>query len=180
MYSVTLKRGFLFWFPLVYVAFYLVYLCVPDSLLSAWVYRYTINEPAAFFIRLLASDVVLRVDDHRLLAPGITLEIVRGCDGSGAFFLAAAAILAVGAGVRLTLLGLTGAAIFVFVLNEARVIALYFTAVYRPAWFTTLHAYLIPLLMIVMLGMLFSLWVSMALAAPPAGANEASRKLPPA
>jgi exosortase family protein XrtM len=165
MHSVTLKRGFLFWFPLAYVAFYLVYLCVPDSVLSTFVYRYTINEPAAFFIRLLASDVVLRVEQHRILAPGMTLEIVRGCDGSGAFFLAAAAILAVGARLRVTLLGLTSAAITVFVLNEARVIALYFTAIYRPAWFTTLHVYLIPLLMIVMLGMLFSVWLRMALAA---------------
>ena len=75
-------------FVLLFIAFYAVmhftYLAVPIEYLINFVYRWGINEPAAFVINAITAADTVRVEGHRLISKTAILEIVRGCDGSGA------------------------------------------------------------------------------------------------
>lgn len=162
MNSPTPSVAFIVLFALIYVVFYALYHMVPDTVLADVVYRWGINEPAVAVIDLLAPGEGVRVEGHRILSPRVALEIVRGCDGSGAFFLAAAAMLAFRASLSYKLLGVAAAFALIFVLNEARVIGLYFAVAYRPAWFTPLHSYVIPTFLIAAICLLFVVWARAA------------------
>jgi exosortase family protein XrtM len=149
-------------FAVLYLIMHLLYHAVPDRVLADVVYRWGINTPAAWIIDLIAPDANVRVDGNSLLAPRVHLEVVRGCDGSGAFFIACAAILAFRASWRARCAGVLLSFVTVFVLNEARVITLFFVVAHRPAWFMPLHTYFIPLVLIGAICAMFALWARAA------------------
>ncbi len=152
-------------------ALYLGYCAIPDSFLRDHVYFYGIVRPAEALINwIVPTEHALGVQ-NRIESASARLNIVRGCDGAGIAFLLIAAILAYRAHLKATLLGITGAVLLVYVLNEMRVIVLYFLITRRPDWFLTAHVYLIPTLMILVGTIYFSLWsarLSHALASPAA------------
>ncbi len=162
MNSHTPSISFIVLFAMIYVVFYVLYHQVPDAVLADYVYRWGINEPAVAAIHLIAPQEAARVESYRILSPRVALEIVRGCDGSGAFFLAAAAMLAFPASVVHKARGVVAAFVLIFVLNEARVVGLYFAVAYRPAWFTPLHSYVIPTFLIAAICLLFVVWAGTA------------------
>ena len=141
-----------------------VYRQVPDSLLAEFVYPWGINQIAADIINAISHDAQASVDGHRLISPRATLEVVRGCDGSGLLFLLSAAILAFSSSWRPKLWGLLAAAALVYVANELRVISLYFVLVNRPAWFMPLHVSVFPLAILALGAMLYLWWMHWALA----------------
>lgn len=158
------QLSFLILLVLWYGAFDWAYRQVPDHLLADQVYRWGINEVAAHIINLLQVDAQVRVDAHRLVSPRVTLEVVRGCDGSGLLFLLSAAVLAFKVAWQRKLQGLLAAAAIVFALNELRVVALYFVLANQPAWFVPLHASIFPVVIIVLSSTLYLGWTRWALA----------------
>ena len=156
------QLAFLFLLVLWYGTFDWVYRQVPDQLLADRVYRWGINEVAADIINALHSDARVSVDAHRLVSPRATLEVVRGCDGSGLLFLLSAAVLAFSASWRRKLVGLAAATAAVYVLNELRIVALYFVLVSHPAWFVALHASVIPMIVIAFNAMFYLWWTHWA------------------
>ena len=140
-----------------YVSLDWCYRQVPDQILADRVYRWAINQVAAGIINSVAPTAQVKVDAHRLVSPRATLEVVRGCDGSGLLFLLVAAVLAFTASWSHKLVGLLVASVLVYVLNEVRVITLYFVLVSYPRWFVPLHISLIPVL-IMALSAMFYLW----------------------
>ncbi|MEQ8232538.1 MAG: archaeosortase/exosortase family protein [Gammaproteobacteria bacterium] len=154
--------GYLAGFALIYLALHLLYHAVPDRVLADVVYRFGINTPAAWLIELLVPGTPVRVEGNSLLAPRVHLEVVRGCDGSGAFFIACAAMLAFRASWRARLAGVLLSFVTVFVLNEARVVALFFVVAHRPEWFTPLHTYFIPLVLVAAICAMFTVWARIA------------------
>ena len=139
-----------------------LYRQVPDSLLAEFIYPWGINQMAADIINAISHDAHVRVDGHRLISPRATLEVVRGCDGSGLLFLMSAAIVAFSASWRPKLWGLLAAAALVYVANELRVISLYFVLANRPAWFMPLHVSVFPLVILALGAMLYLWWMHWA------------------
>jgi exosortase family protein XrtM len=156
------QPGFVFvaLFALLYLVQHGVYQWVPDRFLADVVYRHGIVAGAASVIEWVAPGESAVVDGHRLASPRAVLEIVRGCDGSGVLFLLVAAILALRAGPLRTAGGLLGALLLVYVLNQLRVVGLYFVAAYRGDWFTPLHGYLVPTLFVVVAALYFAWWAA--------------------
>lgn len=152
--------AFVVLFTLLYLVQYGAYQWVPDLVLADVVYRHGIVAGAVSVIEWIAPGERVVVDGHRLASPRAVLEIVRGCDGSGVLFLLVAAILALRAGPRHTVLGLCGALLLVYALNQLRVIGLYFVAAYRGDWFTPLHGYLVPTLFVVVSALYFAWWAA--------------------
>ena len=128
------QLSFLLLLVLWYGALDWVYRQVSDQLLADRIYRWGINEVAADIINALHSDAQVSVDAHRLVSPRATLEVVRGCGGSGLLFLLVAAVLAFSASWRRKLVGLAAATAAVYVLNELRIVALYLLYTVLGAW----------------------------------------------
>lgn len=147
-----------------YGAFDWAYRQVPDQVLADRIYRWGINEVAAHIINLLHADAQVSVAAHRLVSPRANLEVVRGCDGSGLLFLLGAAVLAFRLRWRRRLEGLLAAIVMVYVLNQLRVVALYFALANRPAWFLPLHTSILPIVILVLSSTLYLCWTRWALA----------------
>lgn len=145
---------------LVYVLFELAYFAVPDRMLREVVHTRVIAEPAAAVIAWLSPGEAVTAADGALHADGVTLRLVRGCDGSGLAFLLLAAVLAFPARARDLAAGVAGALLLAYLLNEARIVALYFLAAHQPDWFTTAHDFVLPAVIVLAAGLTYGAWVA--------------------
>lgn len=161
MKQTTAQLRFLLLFAAIYAAFHFLYFQIPDRSLAV-AYQGIINKPAAFVINHISAEAHVKASGNRLSSPRAVLEIVRGCDGSGVFFIVTAAILASGAALKRMLVGLGTSALLVYGLNQLRVIGLYFVVAHRPEWFTALHTYYVPTLLIVIVCIFFAAWLNWA------------------
>lgn len=135
------------WMMLWYTAMHAAYFAVPDAVLREQVYV-LLTHAAAALINLAHPAEAARADANLLVSGRAVLEIVRGCDGSGALFMLTAALLAAPLAARVKATGLVAGLALVLLLNQARITGLYFVAAYQPAWFQPLHAYVVPSLLV--------------------------------
>ena len=158
--SHSLGWRFLLLFAAIYVALYLGYSAIPDALLRDHFYYYGIVCPSKVLINWLSPKEHAMGQHNGLTSPGVNLLIVRGCDGSGVMFLLIAAIVAYRAALTHMLLGIAGAVTLIYVLNQIRIVALFFVESHRPSWFMPIHVYLVPTLMVLCGALYFAAWTS--------------------
>jgi len=154
----------------IYAALHALYFAVPDRVLRQVVHYYAIVAPSAGLIRLAVPQEPVSAREGTLQSPQASLSIVRGCDGAGVAFLLTAAVLAFPAPLRRKVLGVAGALALTYLLNQLRVVGLYFIAAYRHDWFDLLHNFLIPTFIIVMCCVAFAGWASWSSGVAPASA----------
>lgn len=147
-------------FVAIYATLHALYFAVPDRVLRNVVHYYAIVAPGAQLIRLANPQEPVTAVQGTLSSPRASLSIVRGCDGAGVAFLLIAAVLAFSAGWKRKLLGILGAVLLTYVLNQVRVVGLYFVAAYRHEWFNLLHNFLIPTFIIVVCCIFFAWWAA--------------------
>jgi exosortase family protein XrtM len=104
----------------------------------------------------------VRADGFRLISPRVRLSVLNGCEGTESILLLAAAVLAFPAPWRKKPAGLILGALGVFLLNQARIVGLYFILRYRPTWFEAMHGYIAPTLIILTGSLIFILWLRWA------------------
>jgi exosortase family protein XrtM len=153
---------FLLIFPAVYAVLHFAYFALPENILRQGMHYYGIVLPAATLLNVFAPHEGVFAQVGSLHSARASLEIVRGCDGAGVMFLLVAAILASRAGIKHKLLGILAGTALVYLLNELRVIALYFVVAYRSTWFGPLHNYFVPMLLIASTVLFFFWWTSWA------------------
>jgi len=76
------------------------------------------------------------------------INIRKGCEGTEILFLLLAALIAHPFSWRRRLVGVVAGTLLVFLLNQARLLALFYSLGQDPALFDTLHGLLAPLLLI--------------------------------
>jgi exosortase family protein XrtM len=140
------------------------------SLLQTWssgVSRWLIDEatvkPAAWLANRLVPGLNVMAAGSHLQSAQTSVNVLFGCEGSDVLMLLWAAICAAPARWPFRLAGLAVGALGVFVLNEARVLALFFSLQYRPAWFGPLHGLVAPLFVVVAVVVMFIAWCHWAL-----------------
>lgn len=148
---------FLMLFAGIYGILHLSYFQIPDEILRNVIYHWGLVRLDAALIDLLApAERVVAVQNH-LISARANLEIVRGCDGSGALFLIVSAILAYPATLSRKLVGVCAALTLMYSLNLLRIAGIYFVVAYYPDWFLPAHTYFAPTF-IVMMGCVFFAW----------------------
>lgn len=151
-------KHFLILFIIGYVLMHILYFLIPDSFLLGTIYRWVIVLPSVAAINLLSPQEGVHGVASAIVSGRASLEVVRGCDGSGAIFLLSSAILAFPSRWRAKLLGFAGGFLLVYGLNQVRIIGLYFVEAYRKDWFTLLHVYLAPTLVVIVSALYFVSW----------------------
>lgn len=159
-----------------YVICHLLYGLVPDRWLAEVAYFHAFTRPAAALLHWGGAEAVSALG-HQLNSPRLILEVVRGCDGSGAFFLLGAAVLALGGRWQGVLRGLAQGLMLVYAMNLLRLVLLYQIGVHAPEWFELTHEYLFPLALVA--AVLFWFAGYSARASARAGAGETSPTLDP-
>ena len=143
---------------ILYGAFHFAYHKVPDEVLSTKIYPNVIGHFAANTINTLTPDRNVTVKDHSIISKKAKLNIVRGCDGSGVWFMLTAAILGFGASVRHTIIGFVLGTLTVYLINQVRIVGLFYVIEYNRAWFPPVHTYFAPTLIIFLIAGFFLVW----------------------
>lgn len=117
------------------------------------------SRPAAILIDLLQPALDAQAIGSRVTAPGGGINIGNGCEGTDIYFLLFAAFASVSLSWRPRVVGFGLGLALAFVLNQARVVALFYAYRSDPAWFNLLHTTVAPVLLIVAIALYFHAWL---------------------
>jgi len=152
---------FLILFTCVYGALEGAYFLVPDDLLLD-IYHRCIISVGADIIRFFSPREPVVAIANSLRSGGVALEVIRGCDGAGVAFLVTSAIATFPARASRKLVGAVAGIALIYLLNETRIIGLFYALTRYKPWFNQIHVYYAPTLMIVLGCIYFAWWVSSA------------------
>jgi exosortase/archaeosortase family protein len=127
---------------------------------DGFIERWTVQPAAWLFSRFDPGRGVEAVGS-RLISPAGNVQVLPGCEGADLAFLLGSAMLFAPLSWRLRLLGLVVGAALVFVLNQARVIALVLAASHDRALFDLLHGTVLPLVLVALVGAFFVGWLAL-------------------
>lgn len=135
-----------------------------QALRGTWVERVVIHDatvrPAAFLVNAITPHVRAAAAGFSLIAPGGGLNILNGCEGTEALFLLTAAFAIAPIAARSRALGLLLGIAVVFLVNQLRILALFYSYRARPATFELLHGTVTPILVVLAVSGYFYAWLA--------------------
>lgn len=134
--------------------------------LERWVVHDLTARPAATLVNWLTPEVKARAIDSSIRAPGGGLNILNGCEGLDALFLLICAFVIAPMGWRIRVGGFLLGVAVVFVINQARILALFYAYRMDRGLFDTLHATALPIVVVLMVGAYFYGWLAASSRSP--------------
>lgn len=138
---------------------------------DSWLERLVIHEvtvkPAAVLVRLISPDVPAIAAGASIKAPGGGLNILNGCEGTEVMFLLAAAFAAVRLRLKEKVVGLALGLVLVFVLNQGRILALFYAYRADRGLFDVLHTLILPALLIALATLYVHVFLRRGATSPP-------------
>ena len=134
--------------------------------LQRWVIESATVGSAAALLGWWVPELAVRAEGPRLASPGGGLNVLNGCEGTDVALLMLAAMLVAPLPWRARLVGMALGLPLVFALNQARVLALFFTWREGREWFDLLHGTLAPLLLVMLVGLFYIAWLDRRPRAP--------------
>ncbi|WP_290644403.1 archaeosortase/exosortase family protein [Aquabacterium sp.] len=110
-------------------------------------------------INALTPDAHATADGSSIRSPGGGINVLNGCEGTEVLFLLMAAVIAYPLTWRLRAVGLLGGTAFVFIINQARLLALFYSYRSDRALFGQLHGVIAPLALIMVTLIFFVLLI---------------------
>ena len=152
------------------IARVLAFVAVFGVLESAWqwtdaapahrrVIEHGVVAPAAAIARRLTPEQPIASEGDVLRGPGTRLRIVAGCDGTETLFLLTAGFVVAPLPWRRRLLAWAIGLPFVYVLNQARILSLYYSLRADAALFDALHGIVTPVLMVIAVLAFYYVWL---------------------
>jgi exosortase family protein XrtM len=129
------------------------------SVVEQWVIHWATVRPAALWINLLTPAIQVQAVDFALVAPGGGLNILNGCEGTEALFLLAAAFVAAPLSAARRRQGLLLGIVVVFVVNQLRILILFYAYRSDPGLFDPLHGTVTPIGVVLLVAAYFYFWL---------------------
>ena len=133
------------------VSFFLLQLAwnqLRGSPLERWVIDQCTVRVNVALINALTSHAQALAAGPRIVAPGGGINVRRGCEGTEILFPLIAALLAYPLRWQVRALGLLGGMLLVFLLNQLRLLLLFYSIRNTPTLFAQLHGLIAPLALI--------------------------------
>lgn len=131
---------------------------------GTFVQRFVVHEctvrPAVYVINVLTPAVHATARGSSVAAVGGGLNIENGCEGLEALLLLVAAFLVAPIPWRSRLSGLIFGSALVFLLNQARILALFYAYRASHALFDPLHADVLPIILVLIVCAYFYAWLA--------------------
>jgi exosortase/archaeosortase family protein len=119
-------------------------------------------KPAAWIARLVSSDPGIVAVGPRIQSPEASINVLFGCEGTDVFMLLAAALFVAPVSRRARLLGFLAGTALVFVVNQARVLALFYAFRRHREWFGPIHGLIGPMLVVLAVTLFYLIWLRWA------------------
>jgi exosortase/archaeosortase family protein len=156
-----------------------IFLCIFAGLQALWgfargtaVERLVIEsatvEPAVALINLLTPASHAVAAGTRIRAPDGGINILNGCEGTEVLFLLIAAFSVAPVPARVRLSGLAVGTAAVFLLNQGRILCLFYAFRADAAIFDLLHTVVAPIMLVCLTTIFFYAWIKGDRAAAPA------------
>jgi len=115
---------------------------------------------AALLVNALTPAVHAAAVGTTVHAMGGGLNIINGCDGTETWFLLCAALAVAPLKWRARVVGLALGSMLVFVVNQLRILALFYANRNDPEVFNLLHAIVGPIVVILAVASFFYVWMT--------------------
>ena len=145
-------------FLLVYGVLQLLYLNAPEWLVKDMLVERLTAEPAAWLINWLWPSAQALAHGGSIVSPRGTLNILRGCEGTETLLMLLAAVFAARRMWRQLLLGVVLGCALVYLLNQVRIVGLYWIVVHHHDLFSLFHGTIAPLFIVGLSLGFFILW----------------------
>lgn len=116
-------------------------------------------KPAVMLIHLLTPQITASALGNQILAPGGGLVIKIGCEGIEALFILIAGLFSVTMAWRAKLSGMLLGLMLIYVVNEIRILILFYAFRADKALFQLLHGTIAPLALIAIAGLFYHYWL---------------------
>lgn len=130
---------------------------------GSWIERMIIDHmtvaSAAWLINAFDPELGVEPIGSSLRAPGGGINVLNGCEGTDVVFLLVAAMLVAPIAWRARLKGFLIGTTLILLLNQIRVIGLFYAFRSDRGLFNTLHGVVSPLLLIIAAAGFFILWL---------------------
>jgi len=147
-------------FLAVFVALQLSWQSLRGSSVEYAVVHYATVRPAAYLIDWISPQIRAQAVDFSVRAHGGGLNVVNGCEGLDAICLLIAAFAVAGLPLGMGLFGVTLGVATILVVNQLRIVALFFAYRRNPALFDMLHSAVAPLVMLLFVACYFHAWLA--------------------
>jgi exosortase family protein XrtM len=147
-------------FLLLFGAFQLGWQALQGSAVADAVVQQAVVQPAVWLVNAITPAVQASVGPRALRATGGGLNIRNGCEGLEAEFLLCAAILVFPLRLAARLRGVLAGTVLVFLLNQLRILVLFYAWRGAPALFDALHGTVTPILMVLGTCLYFTAWLT--------------------
>jgi exosortase family protein XrtM len=118
-----------------------------------------VAAPAAFLIDRITPDVRAYAEGSHIRSSAGGLNIINGCDGMELLFLLIAGFAVAPLKWRSRVYGTLVGVVLVHVLNQARIVALFYSSRANPPLFEALHGFVAPIMMVIIIAMYFYIWL---------------------
>jgi exosortase family protein XrtM len=154
-------------FAVVFSALQLTWQASAESTIARAFIEKAVVAPAAFTVNVLTPDAHATATGSHLRARGGGINIINGCDGMDLLFLLIAGFAVAPLSARSRLLGILTGVPLVYVLNQTRILALFYSSRVNTNLFDALHGFIAPIVVILVIAGYFYVWLyHMRLLAP--------------
>jgi exosortase family protein XrtM len=146
-------------FVVVFSALQLTWQASAESRTARTFIEKAIVTPAAYMVNRVTPDAQAYAAGSRLRSPGGGINIVNGCDGMEMLFLLMAGFAAAPLGWRDRVFGMLAGIPLIYLLNQARILALFYSHRSSPDLFDALHGFIAPVVMVLLIAAYFYVWL---------------------
>lgn len=115
-------------------------------------------KPSVAIINAIMPTESVRAEGHRLVSPSSSISVLNGCEGIESMFLLLAAIIAFRSPLKQTLMGVALGVGLLYILNQLRIVSLYFAWRFDKELFSLVHGYVGPTIIVVIACAFFVWW----------------------
>jgi exosortase/archaeosortase family protein len=119
----------------------------------------TVNS-AVNLINLISSNVIASAQGTHITAVGGGINVLSGCDGLEVMFLLIAAMIISPLSWLAKLNGILSGLIFVFLLNQLRLVTIFYAVRQNKQLFELVHGLIAPIILVALTGLFLAFWLS--------------------
>jgi exosortase family protein XrtM len=146
-------------FSILIAAYYLSVTVIDKSIFDFYIH--SAANISAFLLNILGEDA--EALGKVISTPRFSMALSFGCEGSEPIVLFLSALIAFPIGFKYKIPGIIIGGLFLYFLNQIRIIGLYYIGIHHNDLFETFHVEIFPIFFIVLAIIFWGIWIKWAL-----------------